>query len=78
MIDLGIGFDFRIIIAAVLSLPASQAAFTKPNTNSVMGIINIIWTPEWLDALSALVRSIVEVAEACRTILYLIGKLLGN
>ena len=40
-------------------------------------IIKITWTPEWLDALGALVKTIVEVAEAFRTILYWLGKLLG-
>lgn len=41
------------------------------------GIINIAWARGWLDSMSALVRAIVEVAEAFRTVLYLLGKLLG-
>ena len=40
-------------------------------------IVITVWTPGWLDALSALVQSIAEVAEAFRTVLYLLGKLLG-
>ena len=40
-------------------------------------VISTIWTPGWLDALDALVKSIVEVAEAFKTVLYLLGKLLG-
>jgi hypothetical protein len=43
----------------------------------VAEIISTIWTPGWLDALGALVQSIADVAEAFRTIFYLIGKLLG-
>lgn len=41
-------------------------------------MISMAWISEWLATLTELIRSIVEVAEACRTILYLIGKLLGN
>ena len=40
-------------------------------------IIRTVWTPAWLDALSALAKSIVEAAEAFWTVLYLLGKLLG-
>jgi len=40
-------------------------------------IINIAWPAGWLDTLSDLAKTIVEVAEAFRTVLYLLGKLLG-
>jgi len=40
-------------------------------------MISIAWTPGWIDALTALVKSIAEVAEAFLTIFYLLGKLLG-
>ena len=40
-------------------------------------MISMIWLPGWLDSLSALVKTIVDVAEASRTVLYLLGKLFG-
>ena len=40
-------------------------------------MVSVVWAVGWFDALSSIVESIVEVIEAFRTILYLLGKLLG-
>lgn len=40
-------------------------------------IFSMVWLAGWLDYLSALVKTVIEVAEAFGTVLYLLGKLLG-
>jgi hypothetical protein len=65
-------------IAAIKHHVLNIAIRFKRNMNNTMtGIISILWTPEWLEALGALVKTIVEVAEAFRTIFYWLGKLLA-